>query len=120
MAAVGGAIASRFMMDRATQYAQVIAVTPISRRVRTPREVCKSEEVRHDRDGRADDTYTTTEEHCTTVYEIVAEPQGYQVRYRLNGVEGTVHMNHVPGPRIPLRDGRLVPEHSGAGAAGTT
>jgi uncharacterized protein YcfJ len=111
VAAACGAIATR-MQDRALEYAQVVTVTPIVRPVRTPREVCKSEEVRHertDRDARADDTYTTTEEHCAMVYQVEEQPQGFEVRYRLNGVEGTVHMNHAPGARIPMRDGRLAP-----------
>jgi uncharacterized protein YcfJ len=33
---------------------------------------------------------------------------GFQVRYRLEGREDTVRMNHDPGDRIPVRDGRLV------------
>lgn len=131
MAAVAcGAIAGRLLSNRKPQYAQVIAVQPITRRVRMPREVCKSEEVKHlkpeldsgkpagergDRNAHADDTYTTTEQHCTSVYELEEQPQGYEVRYRLNGLEGSVHMDHVPGARIPLLDGQLVPDDSAAG-----
>lgn len=124
VAAACGAIASRRLTDRAPQYAQVIAVTPLNRQVRTPHEVCKSEEVRHvrpdldtpersakrERPGaRVDDTYTTTEEHCATVFETATQPLGYEVRYRLNGVEGRVHTDHAPGARIRIRDGQLVP-----------
>ncbi|MGH8219362.1 MAG: hypothetical protein ACREUT_12500 [Steroidobacteraceae bacterium] len=129
--AVFGAIASRRLMVHPPQYAQVIAVRALNRRVRMPRELCTSEEVRHlrpelaprepagkpaGRDARADDTYTTTEEHCATVSEVEEEPQGYEVRYRLDGVAGTVHMDHAPGARILLRDGQLVRESAGAAA----
>ena len=135
-----GAIASRRMTDRAPQYAQVIAVSPIVRRVRMPHEVCKSEEVKHvrpaqpqesappgesappeeaaqhkeaarrmrstqrERSARSEDTYTTIEEHCVTAYETKEERQGYEVRYRLNGAEGSLRMDHVPGARVPVRD----------------
>lgn len=127
IAAACAALASLRSMQSAPQYAQVLAVTPISRQIRTPRELCKSEEVRHVRpaldarepSGKRNDvgahdgaTYTTTEEHCTTVFEIETEPLGYEVRYRLNGLEGRVHMNHIPGRRIRLRDGQLAPEES--------
>ena len=91
IAAACGAIASRRLMDWAPQDSEVIAVRPVTRRVRTPHEVCKSEEVRHvrpdldprdapgrhkDHHARTDGSYTTTEQHCVTVYEIEDEPQG--------------------------------------------
>jgi len=122
IAAACGAVASRRLMQDAPRYAQVIAVTPMSRQLRTPHEICKTEEVKHVRpqlearasagqrgaaDSRADDAYTTTEEHCATVFEIETEPLGYEVRYRLDGVEGRVHMDRRPGPRILLRNGRV-------------
>ena len=53
-------------------------------------------------------TVTTTEQHCETVYDSHKEQKGYQVRYRLDGHEDTVRMDHDPGDRIPVRDGRLV------------
>lgn len=61
------------------------------------------------------DTYTTTVRRCTTVYDRTVRPQGYQVRYRLGGKGGTVRLNYDPGPRIPVRNGKLV---LGAAAAG--
>lgn len=54
------------------------------------------------------DTYTTMVRRCMTVYERTVRPEGYQVRYRLGGKSGTVHMSHDPGPRIPVRNGELV------------
>jgi uncharacterized protein YcfJ len=53
------------------------------------------------------DTVTTTQQKCETVYDSSEKTTGYRVRYRLNGKEDTVKMDHDPGPRIPLRDGQL-------------
>jgi uncharacterized protein YcfJ len=61
-------------------------------------------------------TVTTAEEKCDTVYDSSEKIVGYRVRYRLDGKEATVQMDHDPGPRIPLRDGRL--ELSAAAPAG--
>lgn len=71
VAATCGAIASRVLLDRAHHHARVVRATRSARPVRIPHEVCKSEEVRH---ARGEGTYTTTEEHCVTVYEIEEEP----------------------------------------------
>ncbi len=166
VATAGGAIAGYRMMDRGPQYAEVLAVSPMTKRVRTPHQVCKSEEVRHQKPARdphdyagtalgavvggllgnqigggngrklatvagtaaggyagnriehrmqSDNTYTTTEQHCSTVYETREQPRGYEVRYRLNGVEGRVRMDHDPGPRIPVRNGQLALDAGPAG-----
>ena len=53
------------------------------------------------------DTVTSTEQKCTTVYDSSEKITGYHVRYRLDGKEASVQMDHDPGPRIPLRDGKL-------------
>lgn len=53
-------------------------------------------------------TYTTTEQKCETVYDRSERQAGYSVRYRLGDQERTIKMNHDPGDRIPVRDGRLV------------
>ena len=53
-------------------------------------------------------TYDTTEQHCTTVYDSSKEQVGYNVRYRLDGVEHTVRMDHDPGDRIPVENGAIV------------
>lgn len=52
--------------------------------------------------------YTTTEHRCATVYRRSIERNGYEVRYRLGGKEGTVRMDHDPGQRIPVAHGQLV------------
>jgi uncharacterized protein YcfJ len=53
------------------------------------------------------DTVTTTEQKCATVYDSSEKIVGYHVRYRLDGKEATVQMDHDPGPRIPVHDGKL-------------
>jgi uncharacterized protein YcfJ len=51
--------------------------------------------------------YTTTQRRCATVYERSVQREGYEVRYRLGGREGTVRMDHDPGQRIPVENGQL-------------
>ncbi len=53
------------------------------------------------------DTYTTTEQRCQTVYDKSVKSAGYEVRYRIGEREGSVHLDHDPGERIPLKDGQL-------------
>jgi uncharacterized protein YcfJ len=52
-------------------------------------------------------TVSRTETRCKTVYESHTKTVGYDVRYRLGEEEGQVHMDHPPGPRIPVKDGQL-------------
>ena len=54
------------------------------------------------------DTYTTTERRCRTVYDRSERSNGYEVRYRLGGKQGIVRMDHDPGQRIPVRNGKRV------------
>lgn len=55
-------------------------------------------------------TYTTTERVCHTVTDSRKELIGYDVEYRLADQVATVRMDHDPGDRIPVRDGKLVLE----------
>ena len=59
------------------------------------------------------DTYTTVEQRCRTVTDTRQQVSGYEVRYRLNGREDTVKMDHEPGDRIPVQDGQLVLNEDG-------
>jgi len=59
-------------------------------------------------------TYTTTEQRCETVYDSQEKQVGYDVRYRLGDMEGSVQMDHDPGERIPVQDGRLMIEPASA------
>ena len=67
---------------------------------------------KHIQDGNTD---TATERQCRTVDQKTGQPNGYEVRYRLNGREGTVRMDHDPGQRIPVRNGQLVLSGGGSG-----
>jgi uncharacterized protein YcfJ len=58
-------------------------------------------------------TTQTVEQRCRTVYDSQEEPDGYEVTYVLNGSAGNVRMDHDPGRRIPVEDGRLVLADSG-------
>ena len=54
------------------------------------------------------DTYTTNEERCKTVNVRQQKVVGYDVKYKLDGKEGMVRMDHRPEDRIPVKDGQLV------------
>jgi len=68
---------------------------------------------------KQNNTYTTTEQRCSTVIDKKEERIGYDVRYRLGEEEGQVRMDRDPGDRIPVRDGQLVLDQS-SGTAGST
>lgn len=53
-------------------------------------------------------TYTTTEQRCKTVYDSKEKTVGYQVDYQIGERTGSVRMDNHPGSRIPLQDGELV------------
>ena len=55
-----------------------------------------------------DKTTQTVEQRCRTVYDSAEKADGYEVRYRLAGQEGTVRMDHAPGRTIPVENGELV------------
>ena len=48
------------------------------------------------------------QQECRTVYDSAQQPDGYEVRYSLDGKEGSVRMDHDPGQRIPVENGQLV------------
>lgn len=50
----------------------------------------------------------TTERVCNTVVDRKQEQVGYDVIYRLDGKEHSIRMDHDPGKKIPLEDGRVV------------
>nr|WP_251029550.1 glycine zipper 2TM domain-containing protein [Pseudomonas fluorescens] len=55
------------------------------------------------------DTYTTTQTRCNTVNDISDKVVGYDVRYLLDGKEGSVRMDRDPGGQIPVnKEGQLV------------
>lgn len=55
------------------------------------------------------DTYTTTQQSCSTVYDKSQKTLGYDVTYKIGEQEGKVRMDHQPGSQIPLdHNGQLV------------
>jgi uncharacterized protein YcfJ len=159
VATAGGAVAGYRMLNHGDDYAQVVAIKPVTKTVRTPRQDCRDEQITQQaptRDkkqvtgsvvgavvggvlghqvGGGDgkkiataagaaaggyagnrvqkrmqdrNTVTTTEQRCETVYDSHEERIGFDVRYKLDGREETVRMDHDPGDRIPVRDGQIV------------
>lgn len=54
------------------------------------------------------DVHTSVERRCKTVFDTSQRIVGYDVSYRLSGKDGSVRMNHRPGEKIPVKDGKLV------------
>ncbi len=52
-------------------------------------------------------TETVVEQRCATTYDSQKVDDGYKVVYMLDGQQHTIHMDHDPGTRIPVKDGRL-------------
>ncbi|MGE3667071.1 MAG: glycine zipper 2TM domain-containing protein, partial [Steroidobacteraceae bacterium] len=54
-------------------------------------------------------TEQVTQRRCETVFDSKQVPTGqFKVRYRLDDVEHTVKMDHDPGARLPVKDGKVV------------
>jgi uncharacterized protein YcfJ len=139
--------------------AEVLTVEPMTRTVRTPRQVCSDELVTQQAatkdpkrvtgavvgavaggllgsqigggDGKTvatvagaaaggyagsmiqknmqkNNTTQSVQQRCRTVYDTAEKPDGYEVRYRLAGQEGTVRTDRAPGRTIPVENGQLV------------
>ncbi|MGQ7807316.1 glycine zipper 2TM domain-containing protein [Hafnia alvei] len=55
------------------------------------------------------DTYTSTQQRCSTVYDKSQKLLGYDVTYKIGDQQGRVRMDKDPGTQIPVdRDGQLV------------
>jgi len=158
VATTGASVAGYKMMTK-DQFADVVAVTPLTEEVKTPREECKDVTVTkqqptndphrvtgsvigalaggvlgnelgghgsntgaklagaavggvagHEiqRKMQENSTYTTTEHRCNTVFDVSERTVGYNVKYRVGDSTGEVRLDHDPGPRIPMREGKLV------------
>jgi uncharacterized protein YcfJ len=152
-----GAFAGYQAMDD-RRSAEVLDVRPLTKTVRTPRQVCSDEVVTHQAavkdpkrvtgavlgavaggvlgnqigggDGKTiatvagaaaggyagskiqksmqeNNTTQSVEQRCRTVYDTAEKPDGYEVRYRLAGQEGTVRTDRAPGRTLPVENGRL-------------
>jgi uncharacterized protein YcfJ len=153
-----GAFAGYQAMDD-RRSAEVLDVQPLTKTVRTPRQVCSDEVVTHQaatkdpnqvtgtiigavaggvlgnqigggtgktvatvagaaaggyagnkvqENMQEKNTTQTVERRCRTVYDSSEAPDGYEVRYRLAGQEGTVRTDRDPGRSIPVENGQLV------------
>ena len=54
------------------------------------------------------DTTTSTEQRCITVYDSKQEPAGFDVVYEYQGHQHHVHMKQEPGGTLPVKDGKVV------------
>ncbi|NWJ79282.1 glycine zipper 2TM domain-containing protein [Enterobacter sp. SECR19-1250] len=55
------------------------------------------------------DTYTTTQQRCKTVYDKSEKMLGYDVTYKIGDQQGKIRMDRDPGTQIPLDgNGQLV------------
>jgi uncharacterized protein YcfJ len=55
------------------------------------------------------DTYTTQQQRCQTVYDKSQKTLGYDVTYKIGDQQGKIRMEHDPGTQIPLdKNGQLV------------
>ena len=54
------------------------------------------------------DVVTSTERRCQTLSDRSQKLVGYNVKYRLDGREGTVRTSFKPGATLPVKDGQVV------------
>lgn len=55
------------------------------------------------------DTTTSTQQRCKTVYDKSQKMLGYDVTYKIGTQQGKIRMDHDPGTQIPLdKSGQLV------------
>ena len=55
------------------------------------------------------DTYTTTQQRCQTVYDKSQKTLGYDVTYKIGDQQGKIRMDRDPGMQIPIdKNGQLV------------
>ena len=81
--AAGAAGVTAYKMTSTDEYAEVLRVTPLVAAIETP---------------NGDNAQGDISEHAW----------GYSVRYRMGRETGNVRLDHDPGNRIPVHDGRLV------------
>ncbi len=58
--------------------------------------------------AQARNTTQTSQHICRTVMDKRQEQVGYDVIYRLNGKEHSIRLDHDPGNRIRVEDGKIV------------
>ena len=153
-----GGVAGYKVLNPEPEFAEVLAVKPVTETTRTPKEICEDVVVneqapvkdpnriagtavgavaggllgnqigggsgktiatvagaaaggyagnRVQKNMQEKDVVSRTERRCRTVQESSSRTIGYDVRYRLGEEEGQVRMDREPGPRIPVKGGKL-------------
>ena len=64
------------------------------------------------------DTYAATVRQCKTITQLSEKVVAYDVRYRLRGKTSKVRMDHDPGKRIPVRNGKLAVQEDASESSG--
>lgn len=121
----GGAVAGFGMAaGEQAKYAEVVEVTPVTRSVRVPREVCVEISTKRGvpqageakRDATSGATQRTRQK-CRTIDEDVPRVVAYDVRYRLGDTVESVRLPQAPGTRVLVKDGRVQLEAATPAAA---
>ena len=119
-------------------YAEVVSVDPVRRAVTTPQTICRDERVTRRNPAKDEQRLSgtviggmaggvvghqfgngtgksvATEKNCNTANRVSEKVVAYDVRYRLHGKTSKVRMDHDPGPRLPVKDGKVVADGDGA------
>jgi uncharacterized protein YcfJ len=90
-----------------SSYAEVVDVKPAISTFTTLRERCRGDQLTRQKPGK-NEHRVADDRHCETVCVNHEKQMGYDVRYWLNGKLMLVRMDHDPGSRIPVRDGKPV------------
>ncbi|HET8690961.1 MAG TPA: hypothetical protein VFM30_02415 [Steroidobacteraceae bacterium] len=123
--AAAGSIVANSDYNPMQEYATVVSVEPAFDTTRTPRQVCGEEAAlaqsptgdpsatppaQAPADTRAPNAKAAPGEAgpCLVVYDTSSIQSGFDVTYELDGTRNVVRMDHAPGKRIPVEDGKLV------------
>ena len=140
-----GAVAG-FMALKNPAFAEVVSVDPVTETVSRPDRGCRDEQIRQRKamqeasrnsagtviGGMAggvvthppqpvqqeDGAYAKPGAHCQAANRVSAKIVAYDVRYRLHGKTAKVRMDHNPGPKLPVKNGKVVVTREVAKRAG--
>ena len=102
-----GAVATVGQFWPFRSYAEVVDVKPAITTIAIPREHCRGAQLTRQKPG-TNEHRVADERRCETVCVNHEKQTGYDVRYWLNGKLMLVRMDHDPGSRIPVRNGKPV------------
>jgi uncharacterized protein YcfJ len=112
--AAAGSIFANSDYNPLQEYATVVSVEPAFDTTRTPRQACGDEATAAQSPDAAVGAPADAKPGqaasgpCVVVYDTSSIQSGYDVTYELDGVQKVVRMDHAPGKRIPVEDGKLV------------